>query len=164
MRKGKTVFGIVLVTLVISMSGCAKSKVSGAAWVTRGNGSSDPLRGLEVAVCKTDLLGDLRQVIETGMKASKEEYPTIKNDFYHLPLAEMGETVMKHAVATGKADIDGKFTIPNVPTGKYFLYAQLQTSFSKIYWLVPVKVGWSEVHIDLDNSNAAAIYNKNDDE
>jgi hypothetical protein len=164
MRKGKTIFGIVLIALVITVSGCAKPKVSGAAWVTRGNGSSDQLRGLEVAVCKTDILGDLQQVRDTGMKSSKEEYPSLKSDFWHLPLTQMGETAMKHAVATGKADIDGKFSIPNVPTGKYFLYAQWETNFSKIYWLVPVKVGWSEVHIDLDNSNAAAIYNKDDDE
>ena len=62
-------------------------------------------------------------------------------------------------VAQGKTDIDGKYSIPNIRTGDYYLYAHINTNVLSAEWLLPIHVEGDAQKIDLDNDNASKITN-----
>jgi tetratricopeptide (TPR) repeat protein len=59
-------------------------------------------------------------------------------------------------------DVDGKYSI-ELPGGNYYLSAMFDSSYSRVDWLVPIRIGETkDVSVDLHNENAFRIINKND--
>lgn len=136
--------------------------ISGGAWVTKEAGTSDILRGLEIALCKASVKPALRRVRDNKWRESiaKNKTPI---GYWHLNIDAMNSKIAStrdcfEVVRTG---IEGKYTIPDVPFGSYFIYAPYETSVAKAYWIVPVEVESTKpIQIDLDNSNMMELYNR----
>jgi TolA-binding protein len=62
-------------------------------------------------------------------------------------------------VAEGKTDVDGKYTISNLPVGRYYLYASMGDTSPYMDWLIPVQAVGGSIKIDLYNDNAATLKN-----
>ena len=166
-------FSVLLTISLLFICGCKSSgSISGGAWVTKGGGQSDILRGIEVALCK----GSTKEMIEKERDVKiaaevaivKQDSPDIEplaymeyNRYDLLPLKEMNEVAAKNAIKVVKTNIDGKYLFEEVPYGYYILYAYCESSFSKIYWLIPIKVASRKtINMDFDNSNAEEVLNK----
>jgi hypothetical protein len=136
--------------------------ISGGAWVTKEAGNSDILRGLEIALCKASVKPEIKRVRDNKWRESISKNKT-PIGYWHLNIEAMNAKVSSHTgcfqvVRTG---IEGKYTIPNVPFGSYFLYAPYETSVAKAYWMVPVEIESTKpLQIDLDNSNMMELYNR----
>ncbi|MDE2104705.1 MAG: hypothetical protein KGL39_46140 [Patescibacteria group bacterium] len=60
-------------------------------------------------------------------------------------------------------NIDGKYSLKDIPGGHYMIYARHLTEYSLIEWLTPAElIKGPEVTVDLFNQNAAIILNKSD--
>lgn len=181
--------------------------VEGGAWVIKGGGQSDVLRGLTVYIMNADidstsieaplrkLCVDMRELIppplakqnfakECGEKI--DNILTSKSRPDLRTLYELVRTVQKNAISDtefflvllehdaiwpsilgsallhkGQTGIDGKYTIPDIMPGEYFLYAQASSSFYFVEWFLPVKVTSGQpTKIDLFNENTALTINK----
>jgi len=141
--------------------------ISGGAWVTLGGGQSDILRGLEIALCRESLGPELIRVRAEANEENKKKHPDWPEFYKDGPAVLLTfiinglEVVSKHTILTAKTSIEGKYRIPDVPEGSYFLFAVYNTIFSVAYWLIPVSVKSAEpITIDLENSNMKECYNK----
>jgi len=63
-------------------------------------------------------------------------------------------------VAKGTTNVEGKYAIPNIKSGEYFVYAFCGAERYEVEWLVPVVVDGRDVSLDLHNSNAMSIDNR----
>ncbi|HAZ49055.1 MAG TPA: hypothetical protein DDW76_05045 [Cyanobacteria bacterium UBA11369] len=136
--------------------------ISGGAWVTKEAGNSDILRGLEIALCKASVKPEIKRVRDNKWRESlyKNKTPI---GYWHLNIEAMNAKVSAHTgcFQVVKTGIEGKYTIPDVPFGSYFLYAPYETSVAKAYWMVPVEIeSTKQIQIDLDNSNMMELYNR----
>lgn len=136
--------------------------ISGGAWVTKEAGNSDILRGLEIALCKANVRPEIKRIRDNKWRESM-----IKNKtpigYWHLNIEAMNSKVssQKNCFQVVKTGIEGKYIIPDVPFGSYFLYAPYETSVAKAYWMVPVQIKSTKpIQIDLDNSNMMELYNR----
>lgn len=178
MRKYLTTFLILflIVSLIFLIIGCTKKKysiteysITGGAWINNAAGQSEIIRGLEVALCDESKRAELMKIRDS--KWEKEwlkvsESPGIEKSAWAnywgykiLPLEEMNSFVSKNAVKVATTNIDGKYTISNIPKGSYFLYAPYVTKFSKCYWVIPVNLEANQINIDINNSNIQEVYN-----
>jgi tetratricopeptide (TPR) repeat protein len=59
-------------------------------------------------------------------------------------------------------DVDGKYSI-ELPGGNYYLNAMFDSFYSRVDWLVPIRVDETkDIFVDLHNENAFRIINKNE--
>ncbi len=170
---------VIVIAVLIVEFGTKKGTISGAAWITKKAGQSDILRGFEITLCKVSVIQDINklqeteialfafwlarfeQAKETGDTTSMRECLKHLSKYGCLNLVLRRDASLKHALTTVRTDVEGKYTIPAVPFGSYYLYAGYETEFSKAYWLIPVKVESRKlISINLDNSNAREIWNK----
>jgi len=140
-----------------------KSKISGAAWVTKSAGQSEIQRGMEIALCNESVAVRIAQTKqEIDRQVSETDNPSTYLGL-GVELPSFSKVVAREAVKIAKTDIDGKYIFTDVLPGKYYLYAAYANDFSVAYWLLPIEVGIAqEMKVDLDNGNMAAVYNKND--
>lgn len=182
MRKFNYVVCAFSTVLFLSLCCCSKARedgpspqsvkrltsVSGGAWVERKNGDSTILRGLNVYLCTEETATAIKATRDYKWDDFLHEHPDHTNsDWYYfrliLALDDM-EAVAK-AQATlpsqnAKAGIDGKYSISEVSPGSYYLFAQTSNDYYAGYWMVPIVVDGSKpIHVDLDNSNTAEMYN-----
>jgi hypothetical protein len=79
----------------------------------------------------------------------------VKYDKHWNPILKAGMLKM------GQTGIDGKFRIPDVAPGEYFLYAKSYSELYFIEWLLPITVtSGQSTKIDLFNDNAILTLNK----
>jgi hypothetical protein len=173
---------VLIVMLIAFLTGCGMgpanapvsssvktlSTISGGAWVRWKNGNSTVLRGLNVSLCSEATAAAIKTTRDSGWDEFLREHPGhSSSDWYYFRLAmaldEM-EAVAEHDAKphsiSVKTGINGKYSIQDVPQGSYYLFAQTRNNYSAAYWLVPVVVdGDKAVHVDLDNSNMAEVYN-----
>ncbi len=138
-----------------------KTTISGGAWVVKGGGQSDILRGLDIALLEPNK--QMRLKIRLLRKESLEKY---SNQYAELSsdIRDISTIVAPYVIKRVKTNIDGKYEIKDVQGGKYFLYSCYKTSFSVAYWFIPVKIGSNEpIEIDFENSNMTELYNKESD-
>lgn len=136
--------------------------ISGGAWVTKEAGNSDILRGLEIALCKATVKPEIKRVRDNKWRESvlKNKTPI---GYWHLNIAAMNSKVsaQKDCFQVVRTGIEGKYKIPDVPFGAYFIYAPYETSLAKAYWMVPVQIESTKpIQVDLDNSNMMELYNR----
>lgn len=142
--------------------------ISGGAWIIKGGGQSDILRGLEIALCNEDVKSRLKDVIDSEwhkIEMRYKDYKYITPDKYDRLNPEiMNIAVAPFVLKVAITDVDGKYTINGVPKGLYYVYAVYKSSFSVAYWLIPVQVENSKsIKIDIYNANAEEIHNKKPD-
>lgn len=142
--------------------------ISGGAWVIKGGGQSDILRGLEIALCNENVKSPLKESMEVEWRRIEMKYKDfqyIKPDKYDRINPEiMNIAVAPFVFKIAKTDVDGKYIINDVPKGVYYIYAVYKSSFSVAYWLIPVKVESSDpIKIDIYNANAEEIHNEKRD-
>jgi hypothetical protein len=138
------------------------ANISGGAWVTKEIGNSDILRGLEIALCKASVKPEIRRVRDNKWRESTSKNKT-PIGYWHLNIEAMNSKVssQRDCFQIVRTGIEGKYTIPDVPFGSYFLYAPYETSVAKAYWMVPVEIESTKpLQIDLDNSNMMELYNR----
>ena len=70
------------------------------------------------------------------------------------------ELLSAATVAKGATSVEGKYTIPNIKSGEYFVYALCASEQFEVEWLVPVAVDGNDVSLDLQNANATSIDNR----
>lgn len=138
----------------------ATSRIHGAAWLTKGNGQSNLLRGLEVSTCDLSVADVMeRERIKTWKKLYEisSSHDLVNSIDYGTPLINAIESeVTPHIISTVHADVDGKYEISNAHSG--YLYARFVDAYSGAIWLVPVIVKPGEdVTLDLDNHNAEVL-------
>ena len=146
----------------VSLVNQRTATISGGAWVTKEAGTSDILRGLEIALCKANVKPEIRRVRDNKWRESISKYKT-PIGYWHLNIEAMNAKVASHkdCFQVVKTGIEGKYTIPDVPFGTYFIYAPYETSFAKAYWMIPIQVQSNKtIQIDLDNSNMMELYNR----
>ena len=136
--------------------------ISGGAWVTKEAGNSDILRGLEIALCQASVKPEIKRVRDNKWRERlyKNKTPI---GYWHLNIEAMNAKVSAHTgcFQVVKTGIEGKYTIPDVPFGSYFLYAPYETSVAKAYWMIPVEIKSTKpIQVDLDNSNMMELYNR----
>ncbi|HAX78503.1 MAG TPA: hypothetical protein DCY88_22400 [Cyanobacteria bacterium UBA11372] len=136
--------------------------ISGGAWVTKEAGNSDILRGLEIALCKASVKPEIKRVRDNKWRESiyKNKTPI---GYWHLNIEAMNSKVssQKDCFQVVRTGIEGKYTIPDVPFGSYFIYAPYETSVAKAYWMIPVEIKSTKpIQVDLDNSNMMELYNR----
>ena len=136
--------------------------ISGGAWVTKEAGNSDILRGLEIALCQASVKPEIKRVRDNKWRESiyKNKTPI---GYWHLNIEAMNSKVssQKDCFQVVRTGIEGKYTIPDVPFGSYFLYAPYETSVAKAYWMIPVEIKSTKpIQVDLDNSNMMELYNR----
>lgn len=128
-----------------------KGKIKGAAWVTKGSGQSDIQRGLEVVLCPPIL----PESVATAMHLYKNDYFSLTDSIDAIDSA-----IAPLVKYSAKADVDGKYVLPDVVPGKYHLYARIKTNLAAAYWLVPLEIAsGQELSLDLDNTNMRAVEN-----
>lgn len=138
------------------------ANISGGAWVTKEIGNSDILRGLEIALCKASVKPEIRRVRDNKWRESTSKNKT-PIGYWHLNIEAMNSKVssQKDCFQVVRTGIEGKYTIPDVPFGSYFIYAPYETSVAKAYWMVPVEIKSTKpIQVDLDNSNMMELYNR----
>ena len=136
--------------------------ISGGAWVTKEAGNSDILRGLEIALCQASVKPEIKRVRDNKWRESiyKNKTPI---GYWHLNIEAMNSKVssQKDCFQVVRTGIEGKYTIPDVPFGSYFLYAPYETSVAKAYWMIPIEIKSTKpIQVDLDNSNMMELYNR----
>lgn len=164
-----------------------KGSIEGGAWVTKKGGSSDILRGLKVCAIQSRCSSATSMIVINALAKQNME----SNDDWEktaaafrsapsglslpasAPILFLPSEPLTHSVqealssylkqlqvAEATANIDGKFTL-SVPGGEWFIFAEWQSSFSRIVWCVPVEITNEQpVHLDLSNENALTIWNK----
>lgn len=172
LRRAALVLGIAAVP-------AAGQSLDGHAYITLGDGSSQLLRGTEVAlVCATPSALALtdssvvameragtasEQGISQAMDAS-DGSPTglarvsgmVHFSKTFLPrLAEaFWQQLMSGAVATTRTTFDGAYTFSDVEPGEYWVVARYKTNFNDAVWREPVSVAADEgATVDLSNFN-----------
>ncbi len=143
------------------------STISGGAWVVRGGGQSDLLRGFEIVLCKTGAELELKKVINDGGKEENvDKNKPLRGDplpegYYRLDIKQMRQAIAPYVIKTANTDIEGKYSLTEVPEGSYFLFAGFKSEFSVAYWLIPVSADkGKDVHIDLYNVNMEEMYDR----
>ena len=138
------------------------ANISGGAWVTKEIGNLDILRGLEIALCKASVKPEIRRVRDNKWRESTSKNKT-PIGYWHLNIEAMNSKVssQRDCFQVVRTGIEGKYTIPDVPFGSYFIYAPYETSVAKAYWMVPVEIKTTKpIQVDLDNSNMMELYNR----
>lgn len=143
------------------------STISGGAWVVRAGGQSDLLRGFEIVLCKTGAELELKKAINDGGKEKKvdKNHPlsgdSLYEGYYRLDIKQMRQTIAPYVIKKTNTDIEGKYSLTEIPEGSYFLFAGFKSEFSVAYWLIPVSADkGKDVHIDLYNVNMEEMYNR----
>jgi hypothetical protein len=81
-----------------------------------------------------------------------------------IEAGDTGKIAAKFSVLKATTNIDGKYTLTQVPPGSYVLYADFTNAFSAGYWIVPITVAETEqqpqIQRDLENSNLALGVNR----
>ena len=91
-----------------------------------------------------------------------EAYECIKDAASYYGDPDFSEILTTLNPKSTHADSDGKYTFEGVAGGRYFIYAELDSSSFLVQWLVPVEVTKpGDVKCDLFNDTASHIYNKN---
>ena len=94
---------------------------------------------------------DMRRIFSVVSENAGEEENTTWNSICNQLLVEQTHT-----------DVDGKYSI-ELPGGEYYLYAMFNSAYSKVDWLIPIRIGnKKDVTIDFHNENAFRIINKSD--
>lgn len=132
--------------------------ISGGAWVKKGGGQSDILRGQEIVFLKEDAYQKIKEVRNEEYRKSKSEFG-ILGDFWHLKLDSMVLAAVPYLVKSAKTDVDGKYTI-TLDKGRYYAFSVYETNFSKAYWLFLIEVDNSTGQVNFDNSNMTELFNK----
>lgn len=73
-----------------------------------------------------------------------------------------GPALDAELVTEAHTSVDGKFELPNVPGGHYYLHASESAQRYFVEWLIPVDAKGEVINVDFENANAAAIYNIGD--
>lgn len=77
-----------------------------------------------------------------------------------LGIPSFQAAVKASALFDVKADVNGKYRLADVPAGRYYLHARVDTASFYAEWFVPIVVtDGAELAIDLDNENSALIKN-----
>lgn len=134
--------------------------IRGQAKIEMRNDTVRELGGLELVLLPEEAAARITQVRNERwrMRASRFNFD---DGYNNLDIQAIGATAVSLAVAEAKADESGVFAFPNVPPGRYRLYAQYRSMYAVGYWLLPVeitKIG-EVVTLDLNNENFAEVFN-----
>lgn len=136
-----------------------KATISGGAWVVKGDGRSDILRGSSIALLEFN--EEMISKIVALRKESRERWPTIPFTVLGHDIRRISRIVAPHVIKLTRTNIGGKYEIKDVRGGKYLLYAYYKTSFNVAYWLIPVRVESNEpIEINFANFNMTELYSK----
>jgi hypothetical protein len=109
------------------------------------------------AAAHRDDVSSMRTVIQ-ALSGEEDTAEAWKTCHLFAPRYSFGPTARTITVAEGKTGIDGKYQIPNVPGGSYYLYAEIDTPTLSATWLIPIKISGNDLAIDLDNDNAVYLH------
>lgn len=137
-----------------------KQGIQGKAAIELKIGSTNPLDGLELVLCRPEVE---KAVIETrDTKWLENASPrTFGNGYDNLDLHAMGRAALHYEVQRATTDGFGQFSLAGMPPGSYIIYGQYKSRYAAGYWLVPVTVEAGKVtSLDLSNANMKEIYNR----
>jgi hypothetical protein len=135
--------------------------------------TSDDPNDISVELYKSEL-----HTIESQVKSFSDRIEAVNDcvqkrppnmnaaDAYHLLLqASLLDKVQfpytSISVADADADVDGKYTIANVPPGEYYLFANFDSGLIVVDWLLPIHFApGTQASLDLTNDNAIHIHNQ----
>lgn len=134
--------------------------IRGKAVIEMRNDQIRDLAGLELVLVPDDRAREITKVREERwrMRASRFNFD---DGYNNLDINAIGSTAVELAVAQAKADQAGFYAFPNVPPGRYRIYAQYRSMYAVGYWLIPVEVKavGDVVTVDINNDNFAEVYN-----
>lgn len=157
----------------------AADQVLGTAYVSRRNGDSIILRGLQVVLCDKEI----KPAWEEALKGLKDQeggpfddtlqrlrreggQPTPLKEAMRVKMASTLATLFeqlslkKYTKSTTETNVDGKFRFKGQAEGEYFVYVRFQTANSVACWMLPITIQSNKpVELEVNNSNAAVIVN-----
>lgn len=115
------------------------------------------------------ILRDTESLIEEASKVNSTDPVDLKYIFSVLSeKAGEGENATWDSicrqllVGQTHTDVDGKYSL-ELPGGEHYLYAMFDSAYSRVDWLIPIKVrDTKDIAIDFHNENAFRIINKNE--
>lgn len=74
-------------------------------------------------------------------------------------LTHFDDAVLAVSLVNVKTDVNGKYIVPDVAPGQYYLQAEVDGGGHFIEWLIPVTAGGQDLSIDIENGTAVHIDN-----
>ncbi|MBP6595707.1 MAG: hypothetical protein KA255_21955 [Candidatus Obscuribacter sp.] len=148
-----------------------KGSISGGAFLTWENGSSEILRGHRIFLCRTELLEALKNdhSFQRILMWKKGDYAVDGYEGFTFKDAKssIDQIVQNASVQSTETDIEGKFKFSDIPAGKYLLFSDFihKSAFDSFshpsqwaFWIVPIDVnGGESKSVDVANSNMATV-------
>ena len=124
--------------------------ISGAAYLTKGNGDSFILRDFHVLICKPEVM----QFWEKTIKAQADKPRLLMLQ----ASVEFFKGLDQYIIKGTRTNIDAKYALKDVPPDNYILVGSLDTGTSVAFWMIPITVTKDKpIEFDFTTSSATLI-------
>ena len=109
--------------------------------------SESRAKAVEATISQLPATMDVRRAYSMAVDSSQYKVPSFD--------AVVDATAMYET----KTDVNGKYTLRDLPVGSYYLQAEIDSSKHFVEWLIPILADGTDMSIDIENGTAITIHN-----